>query len=115
MKLDQNFFTGLFFGLFLFFMYIQFFSKKASSYTIQDFPDSMPMSQAEALYKTQTTGISTELSQKLLGNTSKDDMIKVTWQYSDAINDLNKKYASYRIRNSPTPGAKPSPAPQAVS
>jgi hypothetical protein len=112
MKFDENFFYGLVFGIVLVVMYTMYFSRKTSTFDVKDFPDSMSSGDAEASYKTQTSGIATELSQKLtsaLGaNASKDDLIKLTWSYADMSNQLNKNYSAYKIRtmSTPTPGAQ---------
>lgn len=91
---------------------MKFFNRKSiSTYTVQDFPSSMSLEEAAKLFKSQTTDIGAELAQKLntalASNMSKEDMVKLAWQYADTSNELNKKYAQYRILNAPAPGAQP--------
>jgi hypothetical protein len=110
MKFDESFFIGLIVGALLVFILVKVFGKQTSHYDIQDFPASMSAEEAATLLKTQTTDIGAELAQKLnsgmSANMSKEDMIKFTWQYADAANELNKKYAAYRIMNAPAPDAQ---------
>jgi len=111
MKFDESFFIGLVLGIFVLYIFMKIFDQKSvSTYTVQDFPASMSAEEAATLLKTQTTDIGTELALKLnagmSANMSKEDMIKLTWQYADASNELNKKYAAYRIMNAPTPGTQ---------
>ena len=109
MKFDENFFYGLIIGIVIVVLYMKYFSSKTSTFDVKDFPDTMSSGDAETSYKTQTTGIATELSQKLTAamsaQASKDDLIKLTWSYADMSNQLNKNYSAYKIRTM-TPGAQ---------
>ena len=112
MEFNKDFYMGVIVGIFVFFLYTMFTKRKASQYTVQDFPDTLSLAEADAQFKKETSEIATELSQKLSeginSNASNQDLINITWTYADNSNQLNKNYAAYKIRNRPPPPPAPS-------
>lgn len=116
MDFNESFFIGLILGALIVFIVTKMFGRKTSNYVVRQFPDSMPTSQADSLFKSQTAEIAMELQQKLKerasSNADKQTLINITWEYADLVNQLNKDYAAYKIKSAPSLGKGPSTSPQ---
>lgn len=105
MEFNKSFFIGFLIGILAFFVYNMLTKRKSSLYTVQDFPDTLSVQEADAQFKTETIAIAGELSKKLTdamnANVSTEELINITWSYADISNQLNKDYAAYKLRNRP--------------
>jgi len=94
MEFNKNFYLGVAVGIFVFFLYTMIVKRKTSQYTVQDFPDTLSLADADAQFRKETSDIAAELSRMLTAalaaNKSTDELVNLAWSYADTSNQLNK-------------------------
>jgi len=104
--MDRNsFLIGLLVGVVIYFLFTKLVRPQVSESTIQPFEGMTDRAAVQASLKNQVTAIVTEMTTALKTakqeNKTIDEQVAISNSYTDQLNQLNKSFTEWSLRNAP--------------